>query len=148
MIVRARAPLMASGNEDPDELMAAKAPPDDPIAVHVDAHDRVHLVAGAKEEERFATVRVQLATRRRHEFVPTLGTTEQRSLQRSGSDRVGSVLDLEARIFQRRRVEQQRGQTMEKPPPRRLNRAAQPVMCSSAHDGRTPDTTERIRPRD
>src|SRR5258708_27587029 len=91
------------------------AQPRDPVAVQLDPHDGMHFVTRPPEEDRFPPVRAELTSRRSHELVSTLGTAEEHSLQRSGPDCLGPVLDLEARILQSRRIEDDRGETIEVP---------------------------------
>jgi hypothetical protein len=60
-----------------------------------------------------SSLRSELATRNSGELVALVRTPEERALQRARAHRVGSLLDLEARVLERRRIEQQCRQAVE-----------------------------------
>ena len=90
------------------------AQPRDLVTLHLDPDDGVHFVTRPPEEDRFSPVCTELATRRRQQtLVILVRAAEERALQGSPPDRLGPVLELEARVLHRRRVEEERRQAIE-----------------------------------
>ena len=92
----------------------------------------MHFVTRPPEEDRFTPVRAELAARRNRELVILVRAAVERALQRPGPDRLGPVLDLEAGVLHRRRIEEERRQAIEVA---RIEGVAESVENGRSHRG-------------